>query len=66
MQVVKNLEASRAACPILDDDQIEAYLHADMCRLGLRTSKCLLQRSCASGASGCARITACTTLPPFF
>lgn len=26
MQVVKNLEASRAACPILNDDQIDAYL----------------------------------------
>lgn len=26
MQVMRNLAASRAACPILDDDQIEAYL----------------------------------------
>jgi len=27
MQVMRNLAASRAACPILDDEQIEAYLH---------------------------------------
>lgn len=27
MQVVKNLAASRAACPILDDEQIAAYIN---------------------------------------
>ena len=27
MQVMRNLAASRAACPILDDEQIAAYIN---------------------------------------